>query len=380
PVMEGETLVALTRDEAAITLEPAGQLELSGAPMKTAHETCRELFGHINELRRISDPWDVGWLTLGRNPITATDDLPWMPKERYAIMRSYLPRRGSMALDMMLGTGTVQTNIDYADERDMAAKMRLASAVAPILTALYANSPFAGGQPTGFLSTRSHVWQNTDPDRCGIPPAVFHGDFGYGDYIDFALDVPMFFIQREGRYLDYAGKSFRAFLSDGLDGHRATQADWVLHLSTLFPEARLKNVIELRMVDVGPLPMICSLPALTRGLFYDEGALAEATGLVGALEPNSYPELQRDAARLALAAQAGGKPLREWARELLHIAAAGLGRLNAVDGKGENEVKYLDPLFRIVETGKTNADLLLEHWRGDWKGSVEPLFNEEMML
>lgn len=380
PEMEGDNLIALTRGTASITLEPGGQLELSGEPLATAHDTCREIYAHINELRRISEPFGVGWMAIGRNPINTNEELPWMPKSRYTIMRSYLPLRGAKALDMMLGTGTVQTNIDYENEADMAAKMRAAAGVAPFLTALYANSPFAWGKPTGYLSTRALIWQDTDADRCGVPPAIFKADFGYRDYVQFALDVPMFFIRREGKYINYAGRSFRDFLGKGLDGHRATQEDWVLHLTTLFPEARLKNVIELRMADVGPLPMVCSLPALTRGLFYDRTALGEVHDLLKPLNPGDCSVRLYDAAREGLKAETGGRPFREWVRDLLGIAAGGLERLNGVDASGKNEVGFLDPLVEIVESGKTQAERLLELWEGPWQRSLEPLFSEEMML
>jgi glutamate--cysteine ligase len=380
PVSEGDNVIALLRERASITLEPGGQLELSGAPLKTAHESCRELHIHLEELRAVSEPLRIDWLAVGRNPLTATEAMPWMPKERYAIMRRYLPGQGAMAKDMMLGTGTVQTNLDYASEEDMALKLRVAMALAPFLTALFANSPFAEGKPTGFLSTRSRIWMDTDPDRCGIIPAVFREDFGYEHYIDYALDAPMFFIFRDGHYLDYAGRSFRTFMAEGMDGQVATQQDWFLHLTTLFPEARLKNIIELRMADVGPASMICALVAFSRGLFYDDEALKSAWSLLNELEPESYPALQLEAARHALRAEAGGRALREWARELVCIAASGLERLNAQDENGEHEGKFLNPLRRIVDTGMTQADLLLERWNGEWHQQLEPLFSSEFLL
>ena len=380
PVTEGEHVIALLREAAAITLEPGGQLELSGAPLKTAHDTCAEFHGHLAELREISEPLGIDWLALGRNPLIATADMPWMPKERYGIMRAYLPTKGSLAADMMLGTGTVQTNLDYGSESDMARKLRVAMAIAPFLTALFANSPFAEGKPTGFLSTRGRIWLDTDGDRCGIIPAVFRDDFGYQDYIDYALDAPMFFIFRNGHYVDYAGRSFRTFISEGIDGHVATQQDWVLHLTTLFPEARLKNIIELRMADVGPASMVCGLAALSRGLFYDETALDSAFTLIKGLQPDIYPKLQLEAARLGLRAEALGRPVGEWCRDLVSIAASGLERLNAQDEKGEHEGKFLQPLHAIVETGKTQADLMLERWNGEWNQQLEPLFSSDSLL
>lgn len=374
PVREGENVIALTRGEASITLEPGGQLELSGAALRSAHETCAELSVHVKEMRAIADDLGVEMLMLGRNPSVPSAQMPWMPKERYAIMHRYLPTRGGLALDMMLGTATVQTNVDYADEADMARKLRVAIGVSPFLTALFATSPFAAGRPSGFISTRAHVWEDTDPDRCGFIPGVFEPGFGYRDYVEYALDVPMFFIHRNGHYLDYSGRSFRRFMEEGLDGYRATMEDWALHLTTLFPLVRVKQYIELRMADVGPLDMICAFAAITRGLLYDDTALGEAEVLVADLPAAELPVLQADAARRGLRAEALGRPFQAWARDLLRIAQGGLERLNAQDALGENEVKYLAPLLRIVSTGKTLADELLELWEGEWGHRIEPVF------
>ncbi|MCZ6728841.1 MAG: glutamate--cysteine ligase [SAR324 cluster bacterium] len=380
PVAEGEQIIALLRNDAAITLEPGGQFELSGAPMFTAHDTCQELHQHLQELRDLSEPLGITWLASGRNPLIASSEMPWMPKERYEIMRRYLPTRGGHALDMMTGTGTVQTNLDYSSEADMARKLYVAFAIAPFLTALFANSPFAEGKPSGYLSTRGKVWLDVDGDRSGIIPAVFREDFGYQDYVDYALDVPMFFIHRDGHYRDYAGHSFRNFMADGLDGYTATLDDWTLHLTTIFPEARLKNIIELRMADMGPTAMICAFAAVSRGLLYDETALDSAVALLRKVKLEDYPQLQEDTARIGLRAEVAGRPVREWLRDLISIAASGLERLNAQDEQGENEGKFLEPLRRIVDTGKTQADLLLDRWNGEWNQSMEPLFSSEFVL
>ena len=380
PVREDDNVIALLRGEAAITLEPGGQLELSGAPLATAHDTCQELIAHLAELHEISNPLDLLWLGQGRNPAVATADMPWMPKERYAIMKRYLPTRGGHALDMMVGTGTVQTNMDYSSEDDMARKLFVGMAISPFLNALFASSPFAEGKPTGYLSTRGRIWLDTDPDRSGIIPRLFRAEFGYQEYVDFALDAPMFFIHRDGHYLDLAGQSFRKFMGEGLNGETATQQDWTLHLTTVFPEARLKNIIELRMADMGSTLMICALAAISRGLFYDETALKNAEALLRGLKPESYPELQEEAARIGLRAEANGRPLREWLTELISLAASGLERLNAQDANGENEVKYLEPLRRIVDSGKTQADVLLDLWNGDWNQDVTPIFSSEFVL
>jgi len=376
-VLEGGNVVALQRGQGSITLEPGGQFELSGAILESAHQTCVELAQHQKEMREISLDMGITWLMAGRNPLIPTAEMPWMPKRRYALMRRYLPTRGKMALDMMLGTATAQTNIDYANEADMSRKLRASISVSPFITALFANSPFANGRPTGWLSERMHIWEHTDPDRSGFIPRVFAGDFGYADYVNYALNVPMFFIYREGEYRDYGGRSFREFLERGLDGNIATEEDWELHLTTLFPLVRVKKYLELRMADVGPLSMVCALAALTRGLFYDDTALGEVLALTSKLRPESYPLMQREAARVALRAEIGGRPGREWCRDLLAIARAGLKRLNVLNAHGQNETKYLDPLDEIVESGTTLAERLLAEYEGPWGRRMEKILNHE---
>ncbi len=373
-IREGEHVIALRRDAANITLEPGGQFELSGAPLSTAHEADQELRQHLHELAVLSRELGFIWLYVGRNPTIPSRQMPWMPKERYAIMRRYLPTRGAQALDMMQGTATVQSNFDYASEPDMARKLRVAMAAAPFLTALYANSPFAEGRPTGMLTTRANVWTQTDPDRCGFVDAVFHEDFGYQDYVDYALDVPMFFIHRGGHYIDHGGRSFRTFLNGGLDGEFPTQEDWSLHLSTLFPEARLKNYIEIRMADVGPPPLITALAALTRGLFYDEQALKEACLLLRSLRPVQLLTIRADAVRLGVQAPALGRPVQHWLRDLLAIVESGLRRLAALDGAGRDETVYLQPLQEIVASGQTQADRLLASWEREWHRDFGAMF------
>jgi len=374
PVLEGSTIIALTRDQASITLEPGGQFELSGAPLANTHEAHAELERHLAELGAISRDFGLLWLNIGRNPTVPSARMPWMPKERYAIMRRYLPTRGALALDMMLGTGTVQTNFDYCNERDMARKLRLGMAAAPFITALYANSPFVDGAPSGMLSARANVWRHTDPDRCGILPAVFRENFGYQDYVDWALDVPMFFIHRGGHYVDTAGRRFRDFLAQGLDGERPTQEDWNLHLTTLFPEVRLKSYIELRMADVGSPAMIVAMAALTRGLFYDDSSLREAGFLLRTLRAEHMPELEEQALRYGLKGRALGRPIQDWLRDLMQIAQAGLERLAALNAAGRNETMYLEPLHEIVDSGVTQAERLLRAYEGEGRRSFDPIF------
>lgn len=376
PVTEGDNLIALDRGEANITLEPGGQVELSGAQLATAHDVCHELRVHLREIQAVSEPLGIVWLTLGRNPFVTHQEMPWVPKERYKVMRAYLPQKGSMALDMMVGTGTVQTNIDYSDEADMAKKLRVGMAAAPIINALFANSPFAAGMPSGYLSSRAHIWLNTDPQRCGIIPAAFEEGFGYRDYAEYALDVPMFFIHRDGRYIDYAGQSFRRFMEKGLDGHVATREDWALHLTTIFPEMRLKNYLELRMCDTGSRDMICALAALTRGLFYDRTTLDDAAHMLRDVSAEQFPAALENAARWGLQADLLGKPIWEWARELMALVRSGLKRLDARNAEGENEEVFLAPLDEIAETGKPHAALLMDLWNGPWKRSLIPLFSE----
>ena len=376
PVMEGDHLIALQRGQASITLEPGGQVELSGAALTSAHEVCSELVQHLREIQQISEPMGIVWLTLGRNPFIARDEMPWVPKERYAIMRRYLPTRGTMGLDMMVSTGTVQTNFDYDSEADMARKLRVGLAAAPALIALFANSPFEAGRPSGYLSSREHIWRNTDPDRAGILPGALEERFGYRDYAEYALDVPMFFIHRDGHYRDYAGRSFREFMEKGFDGYQATEEDWVLHLTTIFPEVRLKSYLEIRMCDSGPREMICALAALTRGLFYDQTALDDARHLLRDVQASHFPQALDGAARWGLGADLLDRPLREWARDLVAIAADGLKRLNVVSALGRDERIYLAPLENIVKTGKSRAAQLMDLYHGAWHQSLDPLFTE----
>lgn len=365
PFFEDGRIIALTRDKASITLEPGGQFELSGEPCRTIHETRVELDQHLRELDAMSDAFGVKWLWVGMNPTQPLGDIDWIPKDRYAIMRRYLATRGRAYDRMMKQTCTVQANLDYANRADAARKIRTSLALAPVVTAMFANSPMAGGAPTGLMSSRQHVWTEVDPDRCGMLPFVFEGAFGFEDYATWALKVPMFFIHRDGRYIDMAGVPFERFLRDGHQGFVPTVADWELHLSTLFPETRLKRYIEVRSADCVPPELVCALPALWKGILYDNEAMNAAWQLVSDLSLRERVELLASAARAALRSSVGGRPMRDVAQELLAIAVAGLRRQACHDKQGRDESIYLEPLREVVERGEPPAADVLRHYGFD---------------
>lgn len=380
PVLEDGKVIALSGSDGTISLEPAGQLELSGAPLRTLHDTCAEAGRHLEQAKAIGDRLGLGFLGLGMWPDKTRAELPIMPKGRYAIMLRHMPRVGSLGLDMMLRTCTIQVNLDYSSEADMVKKFRVGLALQPLATALFANSPLTEGKPNGFKSFRSHIWTDTDPHRTGMLPQVFEDGFGYESYCDYALDVPMYFVMRDGRYIDCAGESFRAFL-DGklpqLPGERPTVADWTDHLSTAFPEVRLKSFLEMRGADGGRWGRICALPALWVGLLYDQGALDAAWDLV-----KHWTIEEREALRSAVPAQAleapvpGGGTMRDLGARVLDIASAGLSARAELDSGGTNEVGFLDPLREVIATGITPADRLLAWYHGDWQGDVTHVYNE----
>jgi len=372
-IYEDSNLIALAKDQATITLEPGGQLELSGAPLHTIFETCNEFHSHLEVIRRVSEPLGLVWLSLGMNPLHSVEDAPRMPKTRYDIMRSYLPTRGDLALHMMHLTATVQANLDYRDEEDMVRKMRVATGLTPLVSAIFANSSLTRGKPNGFVSRRLHIWQNTDPDRCGLLPFVFDPGFGYARYVDWALDVPMFFVIRDGRYLPGRGTPFRSFLSDGFEGERATLEDWNLHLTTLFPDVRLKQFIEIRGADAVPPGLICALPALLKGIFYDPTALAAGWALISGLAIEERAAALEAVARRGLAAQVGSVDVLSLAREMLEIASEGLRRIGHGQGDQEDECGFLDPVREVIEAGRSPGQEILERWEGDWGHSVERL-------
>ena len=371
--------IALVRDGASVTLEPAGQLELSGAALEDIHQTCVETGTHLNEVRQVADQLQLGFLGMGFQPKWSRADMPWMPKGRYRIMRDYMPGVGDLGLDMMTRTCTVQVNLDYADEADMVKKFRVSLALQPVATALFADSPFTEGRPNGYLSYRSHIWTDTDPDRTGMLDFVFEDGFGYERYVDYMLDVPMYFSYRDGVYVDASGKSFRRFLRGELDmlpGVLPTLRDWSDHLTTAFPEVRLKKFLEMRGADSGPWARICALSAFWVGLLYDDAALDAAWDLVRDFTLVERHVLRDGVPRHALKLPFRDASVRELAVEALKISVAGLRRRAALNGDGSDESRFLDPLLEIAESGQTAAERKLELFHGEWNGDIDRVFRE----
>ncbi|WP_213980194.1 glutamate--cysteine ligase [Sphingomonas sp. dw_22] len=380
PVYEGENIIALSGPDGAISLEPAGQFELSGAPLENLHQTCAETGRHLQQVKAVGDKLGIGFLGLGMWHDKTRAELPIMPKGRYEIMLRHMPRVGSMGLDMMLRTCTIQVNLDYASEADMAKKFRVGLALQPLATALFANSPFLEGKPNGYLSYRSHIWSDTDPARTGMLPFVFEEGFGYERYAEYALDVPMYFVYRDGKYIDAAGQSFRDFLKGELPaypGHKPTIDDWADHLSTAFPEVRMKQFLEMRGADGGRWGRICALPALWVGLLYDDTALDAAWDLVRDWTIEERQALRDAVPKLALDAPIpGGGKLKDIAGQVLDISASGLKARARLNAAGDNESGFLDPLREIVRTGKVPAQILLDRFNGDWGGDISRVYEE----
>ncbi|AHE56323.1 glutamate--cysteine ligase [Sphingomonas sanxanigenens] len=379
PIYEGENIIALSGPDGNVSLEPAGQLELSGAPLDNLHETCAETGRHLKQVKEIGDRLGFGILGLGLWPDKTRAELPIMPKGRYDIMLRHMPRVGTLGLDMMLRTCTIQVNLDYASEADMAKKFRVGLALQPLATALFANSPFLEGKPNGFLSYRSHIWSDTDPARTGMLPFVFEDGFGYERYRDYALDVPMYFVFRDGKYIDAAGQSFRDFLEGrlpALPGERPLLSDWSDHLSTAFPEVRMKSFLEMRGADGGPWSRICALPALWVGLLYDQTALDAAWDEVKHWTLEERQVLRDSVPKLGLDAPIPGGRLRDLAPRILEIAGAGLTARARLNGAGDSENGFLDPLREVVASGKVPAEVLLERYHGVWAGDLSRVYDE----
>ncbi|MBL94822.1 MAG: glutamate--cysteine ligase, partial [Magnetovibrio sp.] len=346
PIFENGNIIGLSsHDGCSISLEPAGQVELSGAPLKDIHQTCDEVQKHLQQVKSIAKEMNIGFLGLGHQPKWSVDDSPWMPKERYKIMRSYMPKKGSRGIDMMVNTCTVQVNLDFDTEKTMTQMFRIGIALQPIATALWANSPFYQGKPSGYLSYRSHIWSDTDPDRCGMLPLVFKKDFGFERYVDYALNVPMYFVVRNGRYIDVSGDSFLAFMSGGLKklpGERPRFSDWETHLSTIFTEVRLKTFLEMRGADGGPWNRLCGLPAFWVGLLYDTDARESAWNLVKNWTINDMVELRSKVPVKALNTSFRGKRLIELAEQVLLISHQGLKNRCSNDSVGMDETHFLN--------------------------------------
>lgn len=380
PILEGGNPIALVDEGGcSVTLEPGGQFELSGAPLHSIHQTCSEIDKHLEQVKTIAADLSIGFLGVGYQPKWPISEIPWMPKGRYEIMHRYMPTRGTLGLDMMLATCTVQVNLDFDSEATMVQMFRIGLALQPIATALFANSPFKQGKPTGYLSYRSHIWTDTDPDRCGIPPFVFEDGFGFERYVDYMLDVPMYFVYRKGRYIDVAGQSFKDFLAGRLRGfpdEYPTIADWIDHLTTAFPEVRLKQFLEMRGADGGPWNRLCALPAFWVGLLYDTAARDAAWNLIKDWTLEELEVMRSDVARLALKAPFRKGTVRDLALLALDISRGGLCRRGIEDGVGLDETKFLNPLFRIAESNFTPAEDLLAAYGGRWNGSVDPVFRE----
>jgi glutamate--cysteine ligase len=377
PVYEGEAVIALERGMANVSLEPGGQFELSGAPLETIHDICAETGQHLQEVKVVADELGLGFLGLGFTPLWRRDEVPVMPKGRYKIMRQYMPKVGGLGLDMMFRTCTVQANLDFGSEADMTAKFRTSLALQPIATALFANSPFIEGKPSGFLSARANVWTDTDPDRTGMLDFVFQDGFGFEAYARYALDVPMYFVKRDGRYVDVAGRSFRDFMEGRLPelpGVKPTIKDWADHTTTLFPEVRLKQYLEMRGADSGPWSRLCALPALWMGVLYDSAALAAAWDLCKHWEVADHERLRADVARRGLKAEVAGRSVQDVAKDMLAIAREGLKRRNRLSGGLVDESGYLGELIEIADSGITPAERLLELYHGRWQGDAGKVF------
>ncbi len=380
PVLEQGLPIALLDDAgASITLEPGGQLELSGALLDTLHDTCREVNTHLKQVKSVCAPLNIAFLGMGFNPKWRREDMEWMPKARYRIMREYMKKVGTMGQDMMSRTCTVQVNLDFSSEADMVQKFRVALALQPVATALFANSPFTEGKVNGYLSYRSRIWEDTDPDRTGMLPFVFEDGMGFERYVDYMLDVPMYFVYRDGNYINAAGQSFRDFLAGrlpALPGERPTIKDWEDHLTTTFPEVRLKRFLEMRGADGGPWGQLCALPAFWVGLLYHQPALDAAWDISRDWSMEERLKLRHDVPRLGLQAVVRGRSVQSLAQELVQLAGAGLSARRRLNAAGDNETGFLEPLQRTAESGKTPAEIKLDRFHHAWGDSVDPVFSE----
>ncbi len=383
PVLEGGNIIGGMQNGGSISLEPGGQFELSGAPLASVHETCSEVNLHLEQVREVAAELGVGVIGIGYAPGWSLDDVPMMPKGRYNIMRRYMPHVGGYGLEMMFRTCTVQVNLDFGSEADMVRKFRMSLAWQPVATALFANSPFRESKPNGFLSYRSHVWTDVDNARAGMLPWVFEDGMGFERYVDYALDVPMYFVYRDGKYVDVAGKSFRDFLDRKIPELKHIEpqmSDWADHLTTIFPEVRLKKFLEMRGADAGTWRRICGLPALWVGLFYDQQALDEAWDVAKDWTAEERQAMRDSVPRLGFKTPFRDTDVGALARRMLEISAAGLRRRASQDSVGMTEEGFLNPLRELADRNQTRAEELLGKFHKEWNGDITPLFKEYNFL
>jgi len=382
PIIDAGHVIGLVEPtgQGAISLEPGGQFELSGAPVETLHQTCREGNAHLAQLRQIAEPLGIRFLGLGGSPKWTLAETPRMPKSRYDIMTAFMPKVGTQGLDMMYRTCTIQVNLDFESEADMRRKMQVSMKLQPLSTALFANSPFTEGRPNGLQSWRGDIWRDTDNQRSGLLPFVFTPDFGFADYVEWALDVPMYFLIREGRYFDCTHVTFRQFmggaLKDSVPEGLPTMGDWANHLSTLFPDVRMKRFLEMRGADGGPWRRICALPAFWVGLLYDDEALGQADALTRDWTLEEVEAMRNTAPAQGLDTGFRNRKLNDVAREILEISRLGLANRNRLNKEGFDETGFLAPLEEAVARGTTSAQEMLRAFNTRWGGSIEPVFLE----
>ena len=378
PIIDAGNIIGLVSPDGmgAISLEPGGQFELSGAPLATIHETCRESNRHLAQLREVAEPMGMGFLGLGGSPKWTFEETPQMPKSRYDIMRNYMPKVGTQGLDMMHRTSCIQVNLDFSSEDDMRTKMQVSTKLQAVASALFANSPFTNGQPNGLLSWRSNIWRDTDNQRAGLHQFMIEDSFGFEKYVDWALSCPMYFIMRDGVYRDCTHITFQQFMDGALDGEPANEGDWTNHLGTLFPDVRLKKFLEMRLADAGPWRRICALPALWVGLLYEESALADAKTLADELSYDDVVIMRDKVPSQGLKAPAGHRTVHELARDVLAIAHKGLSARAKLNDMGIDENHFLAPLDEVVALGETQAERFLKQFSSNWDGDINHIFEE----
>ncbi len=378
PIVDAGNIIGLVSPDGmgAISLEPGGQFELSGAPVKNVHETCRESNRHLTQLREVADPMGMGFLGLGGSPKWTFEETPQMPKSRYDIMRAYMPKVGTQGLDMMHRTSCIQVNLDFSSEDEMRVKMQVSTKLQAAASALFANSPFTNGKPNGLLSWRSDIWRDTDNQRAGLHAFMLEDSFGFEKYVDWALSCPMYFIMRDGVYQDCTHITFQQFLDGALDGEPANEGDWTNHLGTLFPDVRLKKFLEMRLADGGPWRRICALPAFWVGLLYDEGALSDAKALADELSYEDVVAMRDAVPSQGLKAPAGKRTVLELSRDVLATARKGLAARAELNDIGVDESHFLAPLEEVVALGETQAERLLKQFNSNWDGDINHIFEE----